>query len=344
MDRIFTRIIVANLILLFAVAFLRCTTPSGSGRAVKSDSVVVLTRMLKVWSLDTVIIIKKLLYDKYTVADTFLYKKAERHFQWDKIRTGLRFIDSLQWKAAQWAVLQNKNNSNGASPLVPNYRMSDYDMVEDSYGVERYQSVPLYAPGERSVPFRYGRDGSLVKLMEDTTGRDTIRIATTAFGGEWDVPRKYLKLLVDTIVFNHTVFVDRRFQIITTLERTDTEWLVRSMNPATTGLRLPPYRYATPLGMYVLQEKRERMLYLQDGTTDIEGLAPYASRFCNGAYIHGIPLVDSTGLAPESHFHEYSYSLGTTPKSHMCVRVATSHAKFIFDWAPVDATLVFVIE
>ncbi|MEO3497874.1 L,D-transpeptidase, partial [Phocaeicola vulgatus] len=29
---------------------------------------------------------------------------------------------------------------------------------------------------------------------------------------------------------------------------------------------------------------------------------------------------------------------------HMCVRNATSHAKFIFEWAPVNETIIFVLE
>ncbi|KAA4668286.1 L,D-transpeptidase, partial [Bacteroides ovatus] len=48
--------------------------------------------------------------------------------------------------------------------------------------------------------------------------------------------------------------------------------------------------------------------------------------------------------APRKTQIEYSPSLGTTPRSHMCVRNATSHAKFIYDWAPVNETIIFVLE
>lgn len=68
-------------------------------------------------------------------------------------------------------------------------------------------------------------------------------------------------------------------------------------------------------------------------------LCPYASRFTNGAYIHGVPV-----NAPRTSMIEYSWSLGTTPRSHMCVRNATSHSKFVFDWAPTERSLVVVIE
>ena len=65
----------------------------------------------------------------------------------------------------------------------------------------------------------------------------------------------------------------------------------------------------------------------------------YASRFTNGAYIHGVPV-----NAPGTEIIEWSWSLGTTPRSHMCVRNATSHARFIYDTMPLLATLVVVIE
>lgn len=123
------------------------------------------------------------------------------------------------------------------------------------------------------------------------------------------------------------------------MEKADSVWLVRSMNPATTGLHKPPYQQETPLGMFVIQEKKVKMYFLVDGTTQTGGFAPYASRFTNGGYIHGIPVNE-----PRKALIEYSPSLGTTPRSHMCVRNATSHAKFVFDWVPAEQTIVFVIE
>ena len=68
------------------------------------------------------------------------------------------------------------------------------------------------------------------------------------------------------------------------------EWKIRSMNPATTGRHAPPYAQETPLGMYLLQQKKSRMVFLKDGSAATGGYAPYASRFTNGAYIHGVPV------------------------------------------------------
>lgn len=55
------------------------------------------------------------------------------------------------------------------------------------------------------------------------------------------------------------------------------------------------------------------MIYLVDGSKETGGFAPYANRFTNGAYIHGVPV-----NAPRKSLIEYSPSLGTTPRSHMC--------------------------
>ena len=111
------------------------------------------------------------------------------------------------------------------------------------------------------------------------------------------------------------------------------------MNPITSGLHRPPYAQETPLGIFLIQEKKQKMIYHEDGSTEIGGFAPWASRFTNGAYLHGIPV-----NVPRTALIEYSPSLGTTPRSHMCVRNATSHAKFIYEWAPEEKTIVFVLE
>ena len=157
-------------------------------------------------------------------------------------------------------------------------------------------------------------------------------------GNEWLIPRRYTSKAIK-MSLNKVIFVDRKNQNISAIEKDSDSWLIRSMNPATTGLSKPPYKSATPLGIFVIQEKKEKMLFLKDGTKDIAGYSPYASRFCKGGYIHGIPV-----NLPETNMKEYSYSLGTTPRSHMCVRNATSHAKFIFNWAKTFDTLVIVIE
>ena len=94
-----------------------------------------------------------------------------------------------------------------------------------------------------------------------------------------------------------------------------------------------------PTEVSIGSHKKVKMVFLIDGSKETGGYAPYASRFTDGAYIHGVPV-----NAPRKTQIEYSPSLGTTPRSHMCVRNATSHAKFIYDWAPVNETIIFVLE
>lgn len=281
---------------------------------------------------------KELLYDTYTLEDTYPYKDTVRSFKWAVVRCCLAYIENMQRDGVRWVVLQNYKNQNGEAPLVRSFVRNAYRRVADTLGVERYQSVPLYLPGDTLVPERYGRDGTLA-CLRDTVG-GFVRILPVTREEEWLVPRRYLKRLADSTVFHHVVFVDRKEQHIATLERADRgSWKIRSMNPATTGRHAPPYAQETPLGMYLLQQKKARMVFLKDGSAETGGYAPYASRFTNGAYIHGVPV-----NVPRTAMVEYSWSLGTTPRSHMCVRNATSHAKFVFDWAPTERSLVVVIE
>jgi Cd2+/Zn2+-exporting ATPase len=114
---------------------------------------------------------------------------------------------------------------------------------------------------------------------------------------------------------------------------------ILSMNPATTGVHKPPYASETPIGIFAIQDQKEKMFYTKDGSNEIAGYAPYASRFTNGAYIHGVPT-----QLPQTRIIEWSNTLGTTPRSHMCVRVASSQAKFVFDLITVKEAVVVVID
>ncbi len=282
-------------------------------------------------------IIRDLLYDRHTLEDTYPYRDTSRRFQWEKIRERLFFLDSIQTEPARWAVLQNYKNRNGEAPVVRRFRRNAYNRVSDSLGVERYQSVPLYLPEDTLTAERYGRDGWPVKQLGREGG--FVRVATVAFPGEWLVPERYVHPLSDTVFFGKAVMIDRTNQNIATLEKADTAWIVRSMNPATTGVHNPPYAHETPEGLFLIQEKKVKMIYHRDGSTEIGGFAPYASRFTNGGYIHGVPV-----NAPRTGMIEFSPTLGTVPRSHMCVRNATSHAKFVYNWAPAEASVVFVYD
>ncbi len=281
---------------------------------------------------------KDFLFKKYLLEDKYEYKKTTRTLKWSVMRQCLAFIENIQETPKQWGVFQNYKNKNREAPLIRHFKRNVYRRVSDAFGVERYQSVPLYTLTDTITPERYGRDGTpvIIKKREGSF----YRVRPIQFTEDWYVPARYLKPLKEKTVFHHVIFVDRGDQNIVTLERASRgKWKIRSTNPATTGRHRPPYAQETPLGIFLLQQKKERMFYLKDGSAAMGGFAPYANRFTNGAYIHGVPV-----NAPHKQMIEYSWSLGTVPRSHMCVRNATSHAKFIFTWAPTEETLVVVIE
>ncbi|MCD8079362.1 MAG: L,D-transpeptidase [Bacteroides sp.] len=282
-----------------------------------------------------VVLEKQLLYDQHTLADTYPYKGTTREFQWEKIKVYLAEVENINATPAQWGYIENRGNEHGRPPLVEN--PTDQGR-EDKYGVDRNQGIPLYIADELSVPERYGVDGMLVKLVSGPDSAGMRRIEVVSFEGQWLVPEKYVEP-ISVKAFNKLAVVDRKNQNITSLDYVDGKWLIRSMNPATTGLEHPPYQKETPLGVFVVQEKKEKMYYLKDGTEEITGFAPYASRFSNGGYIHGVPV-----NYPRTQIIEYSNTLGTTPRSHMCVRNATSHAKFLYDRLFVNESLIIVIE
>jgi hypothetical protein len=290
-------------------------------------------------TIDQISIDKDLTFDKYILEDTYKYQGTTRTIQWDKIRKQLLRIELLQAEPHQWGILQNYKNLNGEAPLVRSWHRDSYKLVSDSLGVERYQSVPLYAQAVTLTPELYAHDGTLIALS-DMTGKKFWRGRVESPENDWYVPRKYIKLLPPTTTFTHVIIVDRAYQHIVVLERqAPAHYLVRSTNPATTGRYKPPHAKETPLGIFVLQQKKAKMYYTSDGSSRIAGFAPWASRFTDGAHIHGVPVNN-----PKGKIQEFSPSLGTTPRSHMCVRNASSHAQFIYDGCPTFATLVVVIE
>lgn len=282
---------------------------------------------------------KDLQYDKYTLEDKYEYKDTFRVYQWEKIKERLAYIENFQREPNLYGLVSNYRNKNGEAPTVANYKRNAYKRVSDTLGTERYQSAPLYAAGETKLPSIYGRDGSLVKILSSDT-IDMVRVkGLSNFEGEWDIPKRYVKALGDSVLFRHIVVVDVTNQNICTIDHDGDTWYIRSMNKATTGKHNPPYAMETPVGIFVVQEQKPKMYYHKDGTTKIEGFAPWASRFTNGAYIHGVPVNNPTGQIIET-----SWSLGTIPRSHMCVRNASSHSKFIYDWLKPFSSLVIVID
>lgn len=278
---------------------------------------------------------KILLFNKYTLHDSYNYKKEARKFQWDIINVKLDSIRQFTNNNQSLALLTNYKNWRGVAPIATQTMIDAYGYVVDKFGVPKNQSIPLY-DCNTSLVERYGKDGSLVGIIDSINNFYIIK--HSYIDGKWKVPKKYVKKLWVN-EFEKVIVVDRNNQNIAALQFIDTVWIVRSMNPATTGLHKPPYQRETPLGIFVMQSKTPKMIYHEDGTTKVGGYAPYANRFCCGGYIHGVPV-----NLPHTKTIEHSATLGTTPRSHMCVRNATSHAKFIYDWTNIYETLIIIIE
>ena len=141
---------------------------------------------------------KDLLYDQYTLEDTYPYKDTTRQFQWDKIKERLALLENIQLQPSTWAILQNYKNRNGEAPLVRSFKRNAYGRVADTLGIERYQSVPLYLLTDTLVPERYGQDGELTRFIED--GEKFIKAEPMFTGDEWMIPKKYVKVIVETFV------------------------------------------------------------------------------------------------------------------------------------------------
>lgn len=288
------------------------------------------------WLTESIKIERSLLYNRHTLDDNYQYGKTQRSIQLDKIAAQVDSLIEFENDAKEFGALNNYRNRNGIAPLTDSVCRDAYRMVLDRYGTKRDQGIPFYRKNDLSVPERYGRDGALVSVLKDSLGY--LIVCAVTFRGEWMVPEKYVDRLGGAD-FRKLIFVDRTNQNAVTLEQGDTAWLVRSVNPVTTGVRRPPYYWETPLGIYVVRNKLEKMYYLRDGSSGVAGYAPWATRFSGGAYLHGVPVA-----YPNKTEYDFSWSLGTVPRSHMCVRNATSHAKFIFDWAPSDEALVIVFD
>lgn len=295
---------------------------------------------IKSLTAEDIAISRHLLYDKHTLEDRYAYKDTFRTIDWQGIAQHIALVENMQQQEVLWAVLQNYKNKNGEAPLVKNWHRDEYDLASDDYGVARYQSIPLYALGDTLLPERYGRDGSPVYLLDTTD--NFWRIRHVAIEGEWLAPRKYIKTLgsSDSVTFDRVAVIDRDQQNIVALQRVERgRWQAISINPCTTGKHRPPYGHETPLGTYVVQDKKEKMYYLHDGKNTVAGYAPFASRFTNGAYLHGVPTQH-----PKAAYQEWSWSLGTTPRSHMCVRLASSHAAFLYKELRPYRSLVIVMS
>ncbi len=174
-----------------------------------------------------------------------------------------------------------------------------------------------------------------------------VKLYIPSFGTSLWVEEKYINEDKDAPdVLNQAIIVDRLNQNIAVFEY-DGVWKVISISYSSTG-KVGEYSLPTPLGYYMAIEKKPKFDYVEDGTSTIVGFAPYAIRFSAGGYLHGVPMsydFDESGkkVSP-GYYVEYLSSIGTVPKSHMCVRNYTSHAEFMYNWVDISNCTVIVIE
>lgn len=258
-----------------------------------------------------------------------------RQFRFDRMLSALQ---DLRQHSAQGPLhhISNYKNANGAPP-------SKNDSAVDEFGLRIYQSAPGYAAPNTEADFRYLPDGILLRVLEET--ENFFRVNVLTYEGEYHVPRRYIDQGQPLRNLTHVIVVDRDQQNQGTFSLEGGTPTLVSYTLATTGFT-GNFSFETPLGNFRAIEKRERFEYLKSGTQEVAGYAPFAVRFCGGAYVHGVPVqYDVAGdERVDPGMTEYLHTLGTTPRSSMCVRNFTSHARFLYEWMETAGGAVIVIE
>ena len=242
-----------------------------------------------------------------------------------------------EWLKGDVAYVNNYWNRKGYAPLY-------HGGIFDRFGNRRSQSAPGYYDLNNKNEFIYITDGSLIRMLAKEG--DYTKAQLLGSGGVFYIPSKYVAEPIGSAALKKVIVIDRKNQNEAVFEKKSDGWKVISYTLATTGAD-GEYQQPTPVGFFYGIEKRDKFLYYTDGTTDIQGYAPYAIRFSASSYVHGVPVdftYDAIGNQIEPAMQEYSKSIGTVPLSHRCVRNYTSHAKFLYDWYTAGETAVIVIE
>lgn len=258
-----------------------------------------------------------------------------RTFRFDKMQAG---VNQLRQQLAQGELhfIRNYKNQNGAPPKKG-------DAATDEYGYRFYHSAPAYERADTGSNFRYIPDGMLVRLLNETGEFYHVNVPT--FGGDYYVPIRYIDKAVTLSRLNHVVVVDRNQQNQAAFEVGENGLNLISYTLSTTGMP-GDYSFETTLGSFKAIEKKDRFEYLQKGSEEVGGYAPFAIRFTGGAYIHGVPVAyqEQGGEKIDPGPIEFLQTIGTYPRSNMCVRNFTSHARFLYNWMDSQNGAVIVIE
>lgn len=261
---------------------------------------------------------------------------VKRIFQFDRMHELVLKAE----KTAEKGPLSYINNYHNLKGYAPLYQGEELDKT----GGRRSQSAPGYPDPSNLSEFSYLGDGTLVRVL--SAGTQYTRVALVKDERVYFVPSKYVVTPAAVTAIRKAVVIDRANQNEVVFEKIGENWKVVSYTLATTGTT-GKYHQPTPLGYFYAIERRERFYYYKDGTTDIQGYAPWSIRFAGGAYVHGVPVnykFNSEGGRVDPGKIEYSKTMGTVPLSHKCVRNYTSHAKFLYDLYTSGDMIVVVME
>ncbi|WP_026478634.1 L,D-transpeptidase [Alkaliphilus transvaalensis] len=258
-----------------------------------------------------------------------------RSFQFDKMQDAINELNQ-QLVEGELHFISNYKNENGTPP-------QEGDAAVDEYGYRVYHSAPAYITADINSDYRYVPDGMLVRILDEQ--EDFYHVDIPTFGGEFFVPKQFIDPEVTLSQLNHVVVIDRTQQNQASFEVGEGGLNLISYTLSTTGIP-GDFSFETTLGMFKAIVKRDRFEYLQNGTQEIAGYAPFAIRFTGGAYIHGVPVAyeEEDGEKVDPGFIEYLHTIGTFPRSNMCVRNFTSHAEFLYNWMDIENGAVIVIE
>jgi hypothetical protein len=258
-----------------------------------------------------------------------------RNFRFDRMRDA---VNELKQQVAQGPLhfISNYKNQNGPPPKKG-------DAAVDEYGYRVYHSAPAYTQADTGSDFRYIPDGMLVRILGEAG--DFYHVDVPSFDGDFYVPKKYIDADATLSRLNHVVVVDRTHQNQAAFEVAGDALNLISYTLTTTGFP-GEYSFETTLGSFKAIEKKDRFEYLKSDSPDVAGYAPFALRFTGGAYIHGVPVAyeEQDGERVDPGHIEYLHTIGTFPRSNMCVRNYTSHAEFLYNWMDYQNGAVIVIE
>ncbi len=315
-------------------------------------------------STDGKVLKKPTLYERFTFVETIeCISKAQTKDQWVHVmwseggsrKFGFVSSDKVTVRKFRFADMYKKvlslekeffggtisyvNNYKNMTGTAPTYKGGEVDKL----GNNRDQSSPAYNTASVGTEFTYVRDGNLLKVMEKQNAMYKVKVIST--GKTCWIPEKYVPAWKKTGPLTKAVVIDLKNQTEVLFEKIEGQWTVVSYTLATTGAKAE-HKLETPVGSYFAIEKRDKFMYLNDVTKEVDGYAPYAVRFTGGAYIHGVPVKYKfqNGRRIDPGMIETSRTLGTIPLSHQCVRNFTSHAKFVRDWTEVGRTAIIVIE